>query len=29
MRWSQVPVRMHFRGGYGQPGFGNKFWACL
>src|SRR5262245_27112231 len=29
MRWSQVPVRMHFRGGYGQPGFGNKFWGLL
>jgi hypothetical protein len=29
MRWSQVPQRMHFRGGYGQPGFGNKFWGVL
>ena len=29
MRWSQVPQRMHFRGGYGQPGFGNKFWGLL
>ncbi len=29
MRWSQVPQRMHFRGGYGQPGFGNKIWGLL
>jgi hypothetical protein len=29
MRWSQVPVRMHFRGGYGQPGFWDKFWGLL
>ena len=29
MRWSDVPVRMHFRGGYGQPGFGNKLWGLL
>ena len=29
MRWSQVPQRLHFRGGYGQPGFGNKFWGLL
>ena len=29
MRWTQVPQRMHFRGGYGQPGFGNKFWGLL
>jgi hypothetical protein len=29
MRWAQVPVRMHFRGGYAQPGFGSKFWGLL
>ncbi len=29
MRLSQLPQRMHFRGGYGQPGFGNKFWGLL
>jgi hypothetical protein len=29
MRWSQVPMRMHFRGGYGQPGFWDKFWGVL
>ena len=29
MRLSQLPVRMHFRGGYRQPGFGNKFWGFL
>ncbi len=29
MLWSQLPQRMHFRGGYGQPGFGNKFWGLL
>ena len=29
MRWSQVPLRMHFRGGYGQPGFWQKFWGVL
>jgi hypothetical protein len=27
--WSQVPVRMHFRGGYGQPGLWDKFWGAL
>jgi hypothetical protein len=27
--WSQVPLRMHFRGGYGQPGFWDKFWGLL
>jgi hypothetical protein len=27
--WSQVPLRMHFRGGYGQPGFWDKFWGAL
>jgi hypothetical protein len=27
--WSQMPQRMHFRGGYGQPGFGNTFWGLL
>jgi hypothetical protein len=27
--WSEVPVRMHFRGGYLQPGFWNKFWGVL
>jgi hypothetical protein len=29
MKWSQVPMRMHFRGGYGQPGFWDKFWGLL
>jgi hypothetical protein len=29
MRWSQVPMRMHFRGGYFQPDFGSKFWGVL
>jgi len=29
MRWSQVLQRMHFRGGYDQPGFGNRFWGLL
>lgn len=28
-RWSQMLQRMHFRGGYRQPGFGNKFWGLL
>lgn len=27
--WTQLPQRMHFRGGYEQPGFGNKFWGLL
>ncbi len=25
----EAVVRMHFRGGYGQPGFWNKFWGFL
>jgi hypothetical protein len=29
MRLSQAVVRMHFRGGYGQPTFWNKFWGLL
>lgn len=29
MRWPQVAIRMHFRGGYGQPAFLNKFWGLL
>ena len=29
MRWPQVAIRMHFRGGYEQPTFGNKFWGLL
>lgn len=29
MRLPQVVVRMHFRGGYGQPSFWNKFWGLL
>ena len=29
VRWSQVPMRMHFRGGYGQPGFWDKLWGVL
>lgn len=27
--WAQVPMRMHFRGGYHQPGFWDKFWGVL
>ena len=29
MRWSQVAIRMHFRGGYEQSEFWNKFWGVL
>ena len=29
MRAPQVAMRMHFRGGYFQPTFGNKFWGLL
>ncbi len=29
MRLPQVVIRMHFRGGYGQPSFWNKFWGLL
>jgi hypothetical protein len=29
MPWPQVAVRMHFRGGYDQPDFGNKVWGFL
>jgi len=29
MRVSQAVVRMHFRGGYLQPGFWNKLWGFL
>lgn len=29
MRWPQVAIRMHFRGGYHQPDFGNKVWGFL
>ena len=29
MRVSQAVIRMHFRGGYGQPSFWNKFWGLL
>ncbi len=29
MRPSQVLVRMHFRGGFGQPTFLDKFWGLL
>ena len=29
VRWSQVPMRMHFRGGYEQPTLGNKVWGLL
>jgi hypothetical protein len=28
-RLSDVPVQMHVRGGYGQPGFWQKFWGLL
>jgi len=28
-RWSEVPIQMHVRGGYGQPGFWQKFWGLL
>lgn len=29
MHWSQVAMRMHFRGGYAQPPFLDKFWGLL
>ena len=29
MTLPQVAMRMHFRGGYEQPTFGNKFWGLL
>ena len=29
MRSLQLPVRMHFRGGYTQPTFGDKLWGLL
>jgi hypothetical protein len=29
MRVPQAIVRMHFRGGYGQPSFWDKFWGLL
>lgn len=29
LRWDQVILRMHFRGGFQQPGFWNDFWAIL
>jgi hypothetical protein len=29
MRVPQAIVRMHFRGGYGQPTFWNKFWGLI
>jgi hypothetical protein len=29
MRVPQTIMRMHFRGGYQQPTFGNKFWGLL
>jgi hypothetical protein len=29
MRWPQAVTRMHFRGGYGQPTFQDKFWGFL
>ncbi len=29
MRASQTVVRLHFRGGYGQPTFWDKFWGVL
>ena len=29
MKVSQVATRMHFRGGYEQPTFGNKLWGLL
>lgn len=29
MRWPQVAVRMHFRGGYGQPVLLDKLWGLL
>lgn len=29
MPWPQVIVRLHFRGGYGQPTVGDKLWGLL
>jgi hypothetical protein len=29
MRWPQVAMRLHFRGGYGQPDWLNKLWGLL
>jgi hypothetical protein len=29
MAWPQVVVRMHFRGGYGQPTFWDRFWGLV
>jgi hypothetical protein len=29
MLWPQVVTRMHFRGGYGQPEFLDKFWGFM
>jgi hypothetical protein len=29
VRWDQVILRMHFRGGYNQPLFLNKLWALM
>jgi len=29
MRWPQVAMRMHFRGGYFQPDLGNKLWGVV
>jgi hypothetical protein len=29
MKLPQVAMRMHFRGGYEQPTFGNKVWGML
>jgi hypothetical protein len=29
MPWPQVVVRMHFRGGFGQPSFWDKSWGLL
>jgi hypothetical protein len=29
MRWPQIAMRLHFRGGYGQPPFLDKLWGLL
>ena len=29
MRWDQVVLRMHFRGGFAQPTFWDDFWAVM
>lgn len=29
LRWDQVILRMHFRGGFAQPGFWDDLWAIL